>query len=212
MKQIDINPIMASYERANMGRSFSGGINVAFVRSRSYILQQQLTPPNHHLHAIFSFLASMLLNFLQLQYQALVVSPFETHPTTMLVSITSLIVYCVAYDVELRFSSSDHAMPDYGLVISHVIGLFGSLCLVSLASILCPDSIRVVLYLLYTLFLASQLVFAHCQLQMLWSWLHQRVISRFLQEMHMRRASINRRLWFVTPANAHRGGLLPLYQ
>ncbi|GMP31467.1 hypothetical protein CsSME_00005667 [Camellia sinensis var. sinensis] len=203
---------MASYERANMGRSFSGGINVAFVRSRSYILQQQLTPPAHRLHTIFSFLVSLLLNFLQLQYQAQVVSPFETHPTTMLVSITSLTVYCFAYDAELRFSSTAHAMPNYGSVISRVMGLFGSLCLVSLASILCPDSVRVVLCLLYTLFLANQFVFVHCQLQMLWNWLHQRVISRFLQEMCMRRASINRRLWFITPANAHRGGLLPLYQ
>ncbi|GMP71139.1 hypothetical protein CsSME_00029668 [Camellia sinensis var. sinensis] len=130
----------------------------------------------------------------------------------MLVSITSLIVYCFAYDAELRFSSADHAMPDYGPVISRVMGLFGSLCLVYLASILCPDSVRVVLYLLYPLFLASQFEFVHCQLQMLWNWLHQRVTSKFQQEMRMRRASINRRLWFITRANAHRGGLLPLYQ
>ncbi|GMP47870.1 hypothetical protein CsSME_00015430 [Camellia sinensis var. sinensis] len=129
----------------------------------------------------------------------------------MLVSITSLIVYCFAYDAELRFSSTDHAMPDYGSVISRVMGLFGSFCLVSLASIPCPDSVMVVLYFLYTL-LANQFVFVHCQLQMLWNSLHQRVISMFLQEMRMIRASINRRLWFVTPANAHRGGLLPLYQ
>ncbi|CAL5412823.1 unnamed protein product [Camellia sinensis] len=204
--------VMASYERANMGRSSSGGINVAFVRSRTYILQQQLTPPAHHLHAIFSFLPSLLLSFLQLKYKPLLVSPFETHPTTMLVSITSLIRYCLAYDAKLRFSSADHAMPDYGPAISRAMGLFGSLCLVSLASILCPDSVRVVLYLLYPLFLASQFEFVRRQLQMLWNWLHRRVTSRFQQEMHMRWASINRRLWFITPANAHREGLLPLYQ
>ncbi|THG23855.1 hypothetical protein TEA_000872 [Camellia sinensis var. sinensis] len=54
---------------------------------------------------------------------------------------------------------------DYGPVISRVMGLFGSLCSVSLASILFPNSIKVVLYLLYPLFLASQFEFVHCQLQ-----------------------------------------------
>ncbi|CAL5429632.1 unnamed protein product [Camellia sinensis] len=205
-QQIDINPIMASYASANMGRSFSGGINVAFISSESYFLQQQLAPPTPRRHAIFIFLVPLLLKFLQLQCQGQVASQFETHPKTMFVAITSLIVYFFAYDAELRSSSTE----DYGpVVLSRVKEVSGLLCLLSFALVLFPDSARVILYLLYVLFLATK--FVHCKLQMLWNWLHQKVIGRFPRERFVRRAP-NRRFWFVTPASANGRYLLPLYQ
>ncbi|KAL7199436.1 hypothetical protein ACSBR2_021662 [Camellia fascicularis] len=97
---------MASYASANMGRSFSGGINVAFISSESYFLQQQLAPPTPCRHAIFIFLVPLLLKFLQLQCQGQVASQFETYPKAMFVAIATLILYFFAYDAELRPSSN----------------------------------------------------------------------------------------------------------
>ncbi|CAL5432584.1 unnamed protein product [Camellia sinensis] len=198
---------MASYASANIGRSFSGGINVAFISSESYYLQQQLAPLTPRRHDIFIFLVPLLLKLLQLQCQGQVASQFETHPKTMFVAITSLIMYFFAYDAELRSSS----IEDYGPVVSsHVKEVSGSLCLLSFALVLFPDSVGVILYLLYILFLAPK--FVHSKLQMLWNWLHQRVISRSLRERCVGRAPINRRFWFLTPASANGRYLLPLYQ
>ncbi|GMP95757.1 hypothetical protein CsSME_00044680 [Camellia sinensis var. sinensis] len=197
---------MASYASANMGRSFSGGINVAFICSESYFLQQQLAPPTPRRHAIFIFLVPLLLKFLQLQCQGQVASQFETHPKTVFVAITSLIVYFFAYDAELRSSTEDYDP----VVTSRVKEVSGSLCLLSFALVLFPDSVRVILYLLHILNLAPK--FVHYKLQMLWDWLHQRVISRFPRERCVRRAPTNRGFWFVTPASANRRYLPPLYQ
>ncbi|KAH7864823.1 hypothetical protein Vadar_034282 [Vaccinium darrowii] len=97
-------------------------MNVAFINITSYnILQQQPAPTPRH--TIFAFLISTLFNFLELQYQNTSnASPFQTHPKTMWVALFSMLLYCVAYEVEPRFTQVGRG----------VMGLFGRCCAVEL--------------------------------------------------------------------------------
>ncbi|WMV43577.1 hypothetical protein MTR67_036962 [Solanum verrucosum] len=93
----------------------------------------------------FGFFFTILLNFLQLKYQGNNnTDPFSTHPKTMRVSVTSLVLYCLIYAIKLIFSR--HYM--YRKFSDHVMIFFSSLSLASTASVLFPDSVSPVLYFL----------------------------------------------------------------
>ena len=170
-------------------------VNVAFFSTRIFLLQEHATPPTPY-HAIFAFLVLVLLDFLKLRYLGMNSSPFQTHPKSMSAAIASLLAYCLAYDAEPSFSSIHPAFA-YARVIRRAKVIFGLLCSVSLSSILFPDSIQVVLYSLFVLFLASEL--AHHQLQMTWNWFYQRI-----------RGAFNNWRWFIVPHSTSRRSLLPL--
>ncbi|KAH7864661.1 hypothetical protein Vadar_032331 [Vaccinium darrowii] len=55
--------------RRSTSRAFNGTINVSFINITSYNILQQQRPVPTPRHAVFSFLISALLNFLELQYQ-----------------------------------------------------------------------------------------------------------------------------------------------
>ncbi|GMP83581.1 hypothetical protein CsSME_00037440 [Camellia sinensis var. sinensis] len=157
-----------------------GQINVSFlsITTHSYYLsQQQSTSSSSALcHPVLAVIIPALLSFLQIKYQGKSnISPFDTYPKSLGVSIASLLLYGISYYTELKPSSyEDHhrlqTYARYGTVV------FGWLLFVSLASILLPDSVGPLLYVLYILFLAGE--FLRCQLQMLWNWLYQIVMGK----------------------------------
>lgn len=126
--------------------------------------------------AVMAFILPVLLSFLQLKYQGNKdISPFDTHPTSVRVAIASLLLYCFAYDAELR-SSENHRHQTCAFIARRGMACFGWLAVVSLASILLPNSLGPPLYFLYILFLAGELL-CRC-LQMLWNWVHQIIVNR----------------------------------
>ncbi|KAL7182717.1 hypothetical protein ACSBR1_041409 [Camellia fascicularis] len=152
-----------------------GQINVAFLSMTHYYFSQGLHS-SASCHAILAFILPLLLSFLQLKYQGNKNrSPFDTHPKSVGVSIASLLLYCFVYDAELR-SSENHRHQTYAFIARRGMVCFGWLAVVSLASILLPDSLGLPLYFLYILFLAGELLRRH--LQMLWNWVHQIIVSR----------------------------------
>ena len=135
--------------------------NIAFIIIGCYYVLQQLNFLPNSRHAIQAFLVSALLDLLQLKYQGKSASPFETHPITMWVAIASLLLYCLAlaYDAEQRFSSTYIPTPTHGRVFHGGMALLGWLCSVSLASVLVQGSVGVVvLYLVYVMFSATELL------------------------------------------------------
>ncbi|KAG5539935.1 hypothetical protein RHGRI_020232 [Rhododendron griersonianum] len=179
--------------RQSTGRTFNGGINVAFVNITSYNILQQRPEPTAR-HTVFAFLISALFNFLQLQYQNTgTVSPFQTHPKTMSVALFSLLLYCIAYEVK----------PSFIQVGRGGMGLFGSILLISLASVLFHNSVSLALYFLYVVFSNREML--RLSIEVFRRWIHQRTVADPLREIRL----INRR-WTVMPPSGNRGGLLPL--
>ncbi|KAL6985959.1 hypothetical protein U1Q18_019331 [Sarracenia purpurea var. burkii] len=138
---------------ASMGGSFQPNMYVVNIDAKSYIVQEQrpLPPSPPSLHTI---LIPTLVTFLKLKYDGKEISPFETHPKTMLVAITSFLLYCYSTPSKPIF---------YGL-ICRGSELVGSVCVMCLVSVLFPNSIELVLYMLYSVVLAGELL---CQLRMI---------------------------------------------
>ncbi|KAJ6912498.1 hypothetical protein NC651_015035 [Populus alba x Populus x berolinensis] len=133
-------------------------LNIAFMTAKNYVHQDQLNTPNST-HAIFTFIVPVLLCFLEFMYQGKDYSPFDTHPITMWIGLTCVIAYCVVYGVEIScvkyFKSPVYASAARGGAM-----LFGSLSVASLASILFPDCMQPILYLLCTLFSLWELLYS----------------------------------------------------
>ncbi|KAL3497532.1 hypothetical protein ACH5RR_040264 [Cinchona calisaya] len=82
--------------------------------------------------AVFAFLVSALLNFLQIKYQGKAESPFETHPKAMFVAILTLLLYCLSYDAKLRFSTTHQNVS----FVNISMAIFGPLSVAALSSVL----------------------------------------------------------------------------
>ncbi|KAH7863751.1 hypothetical protein Vadar_021543 [Vaccinium darrowii] len=179
--------------RPSTSRTFNGRINVAFINITSYTILQQRPVPSPR-HTVFAFLVSTLLSFLELHFQNTgTVSPFQTHPKTMWVALFSLLLYCMAYEVE----------PSFIQVGRGGMGLFGSILSISLASVLFHNNISRVLYFLYVFFSNREMLC--CGLEVFWRWIHQQTIADLFRAIR----SVNWR-WFAAPVSANRGALLPL--
>ncbi|CAL5429634.1 unnamed protein product [Camellia sinensis] len=149
-------------------KNFFGQINVAIVGMSYFFAQQEeQSTSSASYHSILAFIVPVLLNFMQIKYQKMEISPFETHPKSMGVAIPSLLLYCFVHDAELR-SSSSQTYARRGKVV------FGWLGLVSMASIFLADSLGSLRYSLYILFSAGE--FLRHGLQMLWKWLHHQIV------------------------------------
>ncbi|XAR54928.1 hypothetical protein NMG60_11030266 [Bertholletia excelsa] len=133
-----------------------------------YARQPPLFPPSY---SILALLISALFEFLQLKYQGKEASPFQTHPKSTGVAIASLILYYLAYEAQLS-----HLSATYACLVSTGVAFFGSLSWVSLASILLPDSLESVLFLVHMLFWTG--VSLGCRVQMIWKWLVKRVSAQ----------------------------------
>ncbi|KAF7138965.1 hypothetical protein RHSIM_Rhsim07G0113500 [Rhododendron simsii] len=145
-------------------------------------------------HEVFDFLLKALLNLLGLHYQGnCIASPFQEHPVTMGIASASLLLYCILYELEPRFTRVGRGG----------MGLFRSILFVSLASLLLRNPVWVVLYSSYILFANRRML---CSvIEVVRSWVHQRMVLLLYRAI----CWINWRL-FVAPVYANRGNILPL--
>lgn len=148
-------------------------INLNFISMRYHFSQIYHHHHHHHptsssRHSILTFSAAALVNFLELKYQGKNESPFETHPRTMFLAIASLLLYCLAYDAKLRFTS----YVNFG-VCQSLMAFFGPLSLTSLFSILLPQLLCPVLFLLSILFFLSEMPFS--KIVNLWKWMREAI-------------------------------------
>ncbi|KAI8546626.1 hypothetical protein RHMOL_Rhmol07G0133800 [Rhododendron molle] len=177
---------MSRDSRPSPGRAFNGGINVAFINVESYSMISQQRPEPTPRHTIFAFLISSLFNFLDLRYQGNgTASPFQTHPKTMWVAVSSSLLYCFGYAAELE--------PRFAQLGRAGMGLFGTILSVSLASVLFRNSVSFVLYSLCVLFFNREMLCS--AIEVFWSWIRARMIVPIIP---------------VTPASTNRGGRLPV--
>ncbi|XAR54929.1 hypothetical protein NMG60_11030267 [Bertholletia excelsa] len=181
---------MATFARAGMGRSFTAGANMEF-RARSfrtfYFTPERRCPPPSR-HTIIPLLVPVLINFLQLQSQGNSVSPFENHQITMWVAVASLLLYCFFSDGQQRSSSSDHILPVHAGPVHRATVVFGSVSSAALASVLFPGSIRPVLFVVYALFLAGELM--DWRVQVLRNWFRQRLNGNYSHDSHSEGAPV----------------------
>lgn len=106
--------------------------------------------------SLFGFAFAVILNFLQLKYQGdNQPDPFQTHPITMLLAVSSLLIFCCIYGLNQRFSSHSLYQSCDGVVRTAMV-FFPLLSLLSTASVLFPDSVRPVLYALCVLISAGE--------------------------------------------------------
>ncbi|RVW15910.1 hypothetical protein CK203_073056 [Vitis vinifera] len=112
-------------------------------------LEDQL--PATSCHSILVFVVPVILSFLALKYLGQNTSPFKTHPKTMGFSIGCLLVYCLAYGAQQKFSSALHQPPTYANAWGRCMEWFGSMLLASLASICFPDSVQWMFFVFYAI-------------------------------------------------------------
>ncbi|KAL7212864.1 hypothetical protein ACSBR2_015540 [Camellia fascicularis] len=144
----------------------NNNINVLFISWRTfYLSHHHLRPSPTSRHAILAFLTPVLLDFIELKFQGKNVSSFKTHQKAIWVAIASLILYCFAYEAELR-------LLGYSRVISRGMVVLGSVSSVSLTSILFLGNGRHVFYQLYALFLESESAVIRHRFQMVWNWVY----------------------------------------
>ncbi|KAF7137844.1 hypothetical protein RHSIM_Rhsim07G0114700 [Rhododendron simsii] len=112
----------------------------------------------------------------------------------MWAALFSLLLYYIAYEVKPSFIQEGEG---------GILGLFGSILSVSLASVLFHNSVSLALYFLYIL-LSNREMLCYA-ISVFWNWIHRRMVADLFRVIH----SINWR-WFVAPASSNRGALLPL--
>ena len=125
--------------------------SMTFNILRCNIAQQRLTIPSSR-HAILVFVVPIIVSLIEVKYQGKHDSPFEPHPKTIMVAIVTLLLYCLAYGAEIAFSPQRTTSKCARLLCSFM-NLFGSLSdsLASFASILHPDCLQFVQYIVYIL-------------------------------------------------------------
>lgn len=143
--------------------NFFAQIYVVSIIISNYLLQPPPPPSLESCHTVLAFVVPVLLNLLQIKYQGNQLSPFDTHPISMVISVASLLLYCFGYHAKSRW-------PTYALVVSRVMVVFGSLSVVSLATVLFPESLGPVLCTLFVLFSAAELL-------MLFKWVHRKIMG-----------------------------------
>ena len=182
------------------GRSFPEGqfsFNLAFIATRNHFHHEQLMP--NSFHAIFAFINPVVLNLLELRYQGKPITPFDTHPITMMVGISCLLAYCLAYGFELKCHVSQLS-PTHRSTLRRSMVLFGSLSLVSFVSVLFPGSVQLILFNLYVLLLIMGLLL-HAQVKIFFRARELRSVRRRSNSAH----------WLVAATTFRdQGNLLPL--
>ncbi|KAL3499638.1 hypothetical protein ACH5RR_038731 [Cinchona calisaya] len=132
--------------------------------------------------AIFAFIVPVSLSFLQIKYQGKDESPFETHPQTVVFSISSLLISCVSFDVRSRISTNLRSSSNYYYYFFHSITvIFGLLCLTSIVSILVPEPVCPVLFALTMLLAICEIPLS--QMIRMWKWLLEFIGNRFSYQL-----------------------------
>ncbi|KAH0980209.1 hypothetical protein GBA52_007386 [Prunus armeniaca] len=122
-------------------------VHNSFVFSFNTLLinlaRQHLPAPSPH--SILAFIVSVLVALIQIKFPgiSMLSSPFETHRTTTMVAIASLLAYCSAVAARLRF-------PTYSPTNFRLAIIFSALLSVaSLLSLLVPDSWHHIPYVIF---------------------------------------------------------------
>lgn len=104
-------------------------------------------------HAILAFIVPILVAFIQIKFPGISVlsSPFETHRNTTIVAIASLLAYCMAVGVSLRFPAWARSTWYRFSIL-----FLGLLSVASLLSILLPDSWNHVPYIMYIIYVMGE--------------------------------------------------------
>ncbi|CAL9007371.1 unnamed protein product [Prunus brigantina] len=139
-------------------------------------LAKQVASTSTSTHAILAFIVPILLTFVEIKFPGSILSasPFETHPTLILVSIASLIAYCLAVGARLRF-------PTYARTYSRfAMRFFGLLSVASLLSVLLPGYWHPVPFLIFILYFMGEYACCFGLLRMLCQVAYQRVENGFL--------------------------------
>ncbi|KAL3532452.1 hypothetical protein ACH5RR_005973 [Cinchona calisaya] len=144
--------------------TFCEQFNAAFTNVQLYIsclFQQEELPAGIFPHAAFAFTIIVILSFLQVKYQGKDKTPFESHPRTIAVASTSLLIYCLAYGIEQRLSSNRlYQIPrSVTNAIRCCMLLAGSLSLAATSSFLFPDSVRPLLFVIYIIGSSGELLY-----------------------------------------------------
>ncbi|KAL0432916.1 UNVERIFIED_CONTAM: hypothetical protein Slati_2625900 [Sesamum latifolium] len=109
-------------------------------------------------HQGVSFIIPVLLAFLQLKCQGNQETPFATHPKTMAVAVSACVLYYLAYSAQFRPCVRCLSPACCG-VLRHCMVWFGDLSVASTASLFFADSIRPLLYVLFLLLPAGELLY-----------------------------------------------------
>lgn len=121
--------------------------------------------------AIVAFIVPIILTFIQIKFQALTSSPFETHHAATMVAITSLLAYSLAVAARIRFPTHSPTHSRFAVRIS------GLLSVASLLSILFPDSWHHVPYMVFFMYLMSE---CFAWVRMIGRLAYQQVVHGFL--------------------------------
>ncbi|BFG22083.1 hypothetical protein CerSpe_083570 [Prunus speciosa] len=145
-------------------------------------------------HAILAFIVPILLTFVQIKFPGSIMSasPFETHQTLTLVSIASLIAYCLAVGARLRFPTHAPTCSRFAM------RFFGLLSVSSLLSVLLPGSWHPVPFLIFILYFMGEYACCFGSLRMLCQVAYQRVENGFLCVFGARQRRSTRRLLPLT--------------
>ncbi|WMV43564.1 hypothetical protein MTR67_036949 [Solanum verrucosum] len=117
----------------------------------NFIFMQEQSSPL----TILGFFFTILLNFIQLKYQG--TDPFTTHPKTMRLSVTCLLLYSLKYAIKNRFSSHP-IYRKFSELVHNVMIFFTSLSLASTASVLFTDPVSHVVFFLCFLLSGSEML------------------------------------------------------
>ncbi|KAL7184715.1 hypothetical protein ACSBR2_026791 [Camellia fascicularis] len=131
----------------------------------------------HFLSSCYGLLSSQCSSaFCNSSIKGIRTYPHSTH-TQHLCVLPLLVCFYIALPTMPKSDlSENHRHQTYDFIARRGMVCFGWLVVVSLASILLPNSLGPPLYFLYILFLAVELL--HRRLQMLWNWVHQIIVSR----------------------------------
>ncbi|CAI9095694.1 OLC1v1031691C1 [Oldenlandia corymbosa var. corymbosa] len=122
--------------------------------------------------AIYAFILTVSLNLVQIKYQSLAESPFETHPKTMFLAVASLLLYyCLSQQPNLNTIPLYAISAAYWDYFSRLgLGFCGPLSLASVTSLLLPESLCPLVFSLALLFALSQLI-PHFLVETIWDML-----------------------------------------
>ncbi|KAL3497534.1 hypothetical protein ACH5RR_040266 [Cinchona calisaya] len=141
--------------------------------------------------AILAFIATVLLNFLQIKFQAKDQSPFETHPKTIFVAISSLLLYCLSFDAYLTLpilfppdNNNNRLRRFYGCLVHTGMAFFGPLSLACISSPLFPESIAPLLFSLSIFYSFCQLLGFSSQVKSLWNFLRAAIMGILFTHHH----------------------------
>lgn len=110
--------------------------------------------------AVVGITVSSLLNVVQIKYQQQAASPFQTHPRTMTIAVSSLLLYCFGCDLENYVDSISHFSTWQLLVYESTLRFLAFSSAASFASIVFStnSTSSVIVYMIFGLGFSARLI------------------------------------------------------